>query len=81
MYKVIHPRDFFFSINILALGFYLLERKKKVFWKISFILLQFKIKQTKTDSVEVQTSYHSCCPCLVKARMIPLAHLLQTLFI
>lgn len=81
MYKAIHLRDFFFSTNILALGFYLLERKKKVFWKISCILLQFKIKQTKTDSAEVQTNCHSCCPCLVKASTIPLEHLLQMLFI
>lgn len=84
MYKSIHLRDFFFSTNILALGFYLLEGKKKVFWKISFILLYFKIKQTKAGSAEVQTNCHSRCPCLVKASTIPLdrlEHLLQTLFI
>lgn len=80
MYKAIHLRDFFFSTNILALGFYLLEIKKKVFWKISFILLQFKIIQTNPDSAEVQTHCHSCCLCLVKASTIPLESLLQTLF-
>lgn len=72
---------FFSSTNILALGFYLSERKKKVFWKISFILLQSKIKQTKPDSEEVQSICHSCCPCLVKDSTIPLELLLHTLFI
>lgn len=72
---------FFSSTNILALGFVFQKEKKKVFWKISFILLQFKIKQTKPDSAEVQTNCRSCCPCLVEASTIPLEHPLQTLFI
>lgn len=81
LYKAIHLRNFFSSTNILALGFYLSERKKKVFWKISFILLPFKIKQTKPDSEGVQSICCSCCPCLVKDSTIPLELLLQTIYL